>query len=185
MPDQTAQRYTRLQPSTAGQRTGPSSRSVASTATSSPRQTLPDAAPVPHQAYICPVNDPAESFVVRMVVEPDNVPADHAGPFAAGVVGAVEREVAPRFCRARVNVIRGGQRGMLAYWEVPMPRSWALASPFASIRKPNSGCPWRGLASEMGGRARVSSAATRARFGGCRRGSAASHPVGRSRPRAG
>ncbi len=43
--------------------------------------------------YICPV-DLAESFVVGVVVAPDDVPADHAGLFlVARVVGGVEREV--------------------------------------------------------------------------------------------
>jgi hypothetical protein len=44
--------------------------------------------------YVCPVDDAAESFVVGVVVAPDDVPADHAGPLlVTGVVGAVEREV--------------------------------------------------------------------------------------------
>jgi hypothetical protein len=44
-----------------------------------------------------PVDDAAESFVVGVVVPPDDVPADHAGLFlVAGVVGAVEREVPQR-----------------------------------------------------------------------------------------
>jgi hypothetical protein len=44
--------------------------------------------------YVCPVDDPAESFVVGVVVAPDDVAADHAALFfVAGVVGAVEREV--------------------------------------------------------------------------------------------
>jgi hypothetical protein len=47
--------------------------------------------------YACLVDDAAESFVVGMVVTPDDVPADHAGLlFVAGVVGAVQREVAQR-----------------------------------------------------------------------------------------
>ena len=47
--------------------------------------------------YVCPVDDAAEAFVVGVVVAPDDVPADHAGLFVvAGVVGAVEREVAQR-----------------------------------------------------------------------------------------
>ena len=46
-------------------------------------------------SYVCPVDDAAESFVVGVVVAPDDVPADHAGLLlVAGVVGAVEREVA-------------------------------------------------------------------------------------------
>jgi hypothetical protein len=46
---------------------------------------------------VCPVDDAAEPFVVGVVVPPDDVPADHAGLlFAAGVVGAVQREVAQR-----------------------------------------------------------------------------------------
>ena len=45
--------------------------------------------------YVCPVDDAAESFVVGVVVAPDDVPADHAGLFlVAGVIGAVKREVA-------------------------------------------------------------------------------------------
>jgi hypothetical protein len=44
--------------------------------------------------YVRPVDDPAESFVVGVVVAPDDVTADHAGLlFMAGVVSAVEREV--------------------------------------------------------------------------------------------
>jgi hypothetical protein len=47
--------------------------------------------------YVCPVDDAAEPFVVGVVVPPDDVPADHAGLFlVAGVVGAVQREVAQR-----------------------------------------------------------------------------------------
>ncbi len=47
--------------------------------------------------YVCPVDDAAESFVVGVVVAPDDVPADHAGLLlVAGMVGAVEREVAQR-----------------------------------------------------------------------------------------
>jgi hypothetical protein len=39
----------------------------------------------------------AESFIVGVVVAPDDVAANHAGLFfVAGVVGAVEREVAQR-----------------------------------------------------------------------------------------
>ena len=46
-------------------------------------------------SYVCPVDDAAESFVVGVVVAPDDVPADHAGLLlVAGVVGPVEREVA-------------------------------------------------------------------------------------------
>src|SRR5262249_46244288 len=45
--------------------------------------------------YVCPADDAAEPFVVGVVVAPDDVPAGHAGLFlVAGVVGAVEREVA-------------------------------------------------------------------------------------------
>ena len=44
--------------------------------------------------YVCPVDDLAESFVVGVVVAPDDVPADHAGLlFVAGMVGVLEREV--------------------------------------------------------------------------------------------
>jgi hypothetical protein len=45
--------------------------------------------------YVCPIDDLAESFVVGVVVAPDDVAADHAGLLlVTGVVGAVEREVA-------------------------------------------------------------------------------------------
>jgi hypothetical protein len=45
--------------------------------------------------YVCPVDDAAESFVVGVVVAPDDIPADHAGLFlVAGMVGSIEREVA-------------------------------------------------------------------------------------------
>jgi hypothetical protein len=44
--------------------------------------------------YVGPVDDAAESFVVGVVVAPDDVPADHAALFlVASVVGAVQREV--------------------------------------------------------------------------------------------
>src|SRR5207249_8093087 len=47
--------------------------------------------------YVCLVDDAAESFVVGVVVAPDDVPADHAGLLlVTGVVGAVEGEVAQR-----------------------------------------------------------------------------------------
>jgi hypothetical protein len=47
--------------------------------------------------YVCPGNDPAESFVVGVVIAPDDVPADHAGLFlVAGVVGAIQCEVPQR-----------------------------------------------------------------------------------------
>jgi hypothetical protein len=50
--------------------------------------------PFARSGYVCPVDDAAQSFVVGVVVAPDDVPADHAGLlFMAGVVGAVEREV--------------------------------------------------------------------------------------------
>ena len=46
---------------------------------------------------VCLGDDAAESFVVGVVVAPDDVPADHAGLFlVAGVVGAVQREVPQR-----------------------------------------------------------------------------------------
>jgi len=46
-------------------------------------------------SYVCPVDDAAESFVVGVVVAPDDVPADHAGLLVvAGVIGAIERKVA-------------------------------------------------------------------------------------------
>ena len=46
---------------------------------------------------VCLIDDAAESFVVGVVVAPDDVPADHAGLlFVAGVVGAVERKVPQR-----------------------------------------------------------------------------------------
>ena len=48
-------------------------------------------------SYVCPVDDAAESFVVGVVVAPDDVPADHAGLFfMAGMVGAVQCEVPER-----------------------------------------------------------------------------------------
>jgi hypothetical protein len=48
-------------------------------------------------SYVCPVDNPAESFVVGAVVAPDDVPADHAGLLlVAGVVGAVQREIPQR-----------------------------------------------------------------------------------------
>jgi hypothetical protein len=44
---------------------------------------------------VCPVDNLAESFVVGVVVAPDDVAADHAGLLAVGgVVGPVEDEVA-------------------------------------------------------------------------------------------
>src|SRR5437016_6172676 len=44
---------------------------------------------------VCPGDDAAESFVVGVVVAPDDVAADHAALLlVGGVVGAVEREVA-------------------------------------------------------------------------------------------
>ena len=47
--------------------------------------------------YVRPVDDAAQPLVVGVVVAPDDVPADHAGLLLmAGVVGAVEREVAQR-----------------------------------------------------------------------------------------
>jgi hypothetical protein len=43
---------------------------------------------------VCPLDDVAESFVVGVVVAPDDVPADHAGLLlVAGMVGAVQRGV--------------------------------------------------------------------------------------------
>jgi hypothetical protein len=46
---------------------------------------------------VCPGDDAAESFVVGVVVAPDDVPADHAGLLlVAGVVGAIEGEVPQR-----------------------------------------------------------------------------------------
>ena len=43
--------------------------------------------------YVCPLDDAAESFVVGVVVAPDDVPADHACLlFMAGKVGTVQRE---------------------------------------------------------------------------------------------
>ena len=43
---------------------------------------------------VCPVDDPAEPFVVGVVVAPDDVAADHAGLLlVGGVVGAIEGEV--------------------------------------------------------------------------------------------
>jgi hypothetical protein len=46
---------------------------------------------------VCPVDNSAGLLVVGVAVAPYDVPADHAGLFlVAGVVGAVEREVARR-----------------------------------------------------------------------------------------
>jgi hypothetical protein len=57
------------------------------------RRTVASAA----SGYVCPVDDAAESFVVGVVIAPDDVPADHAGLLlVTGVVGAVEREVPQR-----------------------------------------------------------------------------------------
>ena len=48
-------------------------------------------------SYVCLVDDAAESFVVGVVVAPDDVPADYAGLLlVAGMVGAVQREVPQR-----------------------------------------------------------------------------------------
>jgi alkylation response protein AidB-like acyl-CoA dehydrogenase len=48
-------------------------------------------------SYVRLVDDAAESFVVGVVVAPDDVPADHAGLLlVTGVVGPVEREVPQR-----------------------------------------------------------------------------------------
>ena len=48
-------------------------------------------------SYVCLGDDAAESFVVGVVVAPDDVPADHADLLvAAGVVGAVQRDVPQR-----------------------------------------------------------------------------------------
>jgi hypothetical protein len=55
---------------------------------------MPASQPSAASGYVCPVDDLAESFVVGVVVAPDDVPADHAGLFfVAGVVGTVECEV--------------------------------------------------------------------------------------------
>jgi hypothetical protein len=49
---------------------------------------------VPHQATFAQSMMGAESFVVCMVVAPDDVAADHTGPLSvSGVVGSVERVV--------------------------------------------------------------------------------------------
>ena len=46
---------------------------------------------------VCLSDDAAESFVVGVVVAPDDVPADHAGLLlVAGMVSAVQREVPQR-----------------------------------------------------------------------------------------
>jgi len=48
-------------------------------------------------SYVRLVDDAAQSFVVGVVVAPDDVPADHAGLLlVTGVVGPVEREVPQR-----------------------------------------------------------------------------------------
>jgi hypothetical protein len=36
--------------------------------------------------YVCPVDDLAESFVVGVVVAPNDVPADHSGLFFVGAM---------------------------------------------------------------------------------------------------
>jgi hypothetical protein len=55
--------------------------------------------------YVCPVDNSAESFVVGVVVAPDDVPADHAGLlFMCGVVGSVECEV-PQGCELRLYAV--------------------------------------------------------------------------------
>src|ERR1700761_551333 len=62
--------------------------------------------------YVCPVDDAAESFVVGVVVAPDDVPADHGGLLlVGGVVGAVECEVA----------LAAGGHGYLAALTAPVP----------------------------------------------------------------
>src|SRR6185312_8132778 len=59
-------------------------------------------APSAASSNVRPVDDAPEAFVVGVVVAPDDVPADHAGLlFVAGVVGAVQREVAQR-CELRL-----------------------------------------------------------------------------------
>jgi hypothetical protein len=56
-------------------------------------------------SYVCLGDDAAESFVVGVVVAPDDVPADHAGLLGvAGVVGAVQREV-PQRCELRLDAV--------------------------------------------------------------------------------
>jgi hypothetical protein len=55
--------------------------------------------------YVCLVDDAAESFVVGVVVAPDDVPPDRAGLLlVAGVVGAVQREV-PQRCELRLEAV--------------------------------------------------------------------------------
>jgi len=66
--------------------------------------------------YVCPVDDSAESFVVGVVVSPDDVPADHAGLLGmTGVVGAVQGEVerALRSARPLENPLRAAGIGCL------------------------------------------------------------------------
>src|ERR1700760_4819907 len=59
--------------------------------------------------YVCPVDDAAESFVVGVVVAPDDVPADQAGLlFMAGVVGPVEGEV-PQSPGMRFDAVQPGR----------------------------------------------------------------------------
>src|SRR5258708_15521629 len=52
----------------------------------------------PASGCVSPVDDPAESLVVRVVVGPDDVPADHAGLAAAAA--ALAR---PRSCCAQTS----------------------------------------------------------------------------------
>jgi hypothetical protein len=60
---------------------------------------------VPLQATFARVDDAAESFVVGVVVAPDDVAADHLGLiFVGGVVGAVEGEV-PQRCELRLCAV--------------------------------------------------------------------------------
>ena len=48
-------------------------------------------------SYVCPVDNPAEPFVIGVIVALDDVPADHARLLlVTGVVGAVQREVPQR-----------------------------------------------------------------------------------------
>jgi hypothetical protein len=52
---------------------------------------------VPYQVTFALIDDAAESFIVDVVVAPDDVPADHAGFLpVTRVAGAVEREIPQR-----------------------------------------------------------------------------------------
>src|SRR5215469_9037446 len=76
--------------------------------------------------HVCPVDDAAESFVVGVVVAPDDVAADHAGLLLVGcMVGAVEREVAQR-----------GELGSLRFHQEAFVGVYAISTLFAAAHSP-------------------------------------------------